>query len=247
MKETGKSKASVRIIWLTGLAAALAVHAAGLLLFQLRDDESPAPEVDYLFASLPSIHWQEAQGDLLREQAYLFDSAPLFLPTRWNSASSPVVEALEKRPAELFSSFPARLSYGESDFGLAAMAKVEPEPPLQSLKSFIDKTHTVFGRGPVEQPELDSRFAIIEILDPARGEVVMRSPVPGEGAPVVNNRFWRPVEFLMQVESVGRVGEPVLLEGSGVEEVDQFLRAALLRLASEQMLAVGYYRVSAGP
>lgn len=240
-------KRSSRIIWITGLTAALAIHAVGLLLFQVGKEEVSPLEPDGFAVSLPSILWQEAQGDLLREQAHLFDSAPLFLPTRWNSASSPEVRGLEQSPADLFNPFPARLSYGEADFGLGMVRGVEGKPLVESLKVFVDRTHTLFGRGPVDQPGLSQRFAVIEIVDPSREEVVFRSVVPPTGAPVVSNRLWRPVDFLMQVEAIGMVGEPVLVQGSGVEEVDQFLRGALSQIMNQQMLAPGYYRVSAGP
>lgn len=247
MKQTRKKNQPARVFWLSGLAIALFVHAIGLLVFKVEEKEAAAPEVDYQFASLPSIPWQEEQGNLLREQAYLQDSAPLFLPTRWNAASSPVVRALEQRPVDLFEPFPARLSYQESDFRLGTFAEVRQESPLESLKVFRNRTHTFFGRGRVPQPELSPRFALIEVRDPGDGRVVLSAPVPGEGAPSLPNRLWRPMEFLLQVEAIGLVGQSVMLEGSGVEEVDQFLRRALRRVVSEQMLDIGYYRVTAGP
>lgn len=240
-------KGSNRLIWLAGLALALVFHATGLFVFTVVEEEVPPPEPDGFAVSLPSILWQEAQGDLLREQAHLFDSAPLFLPTRWNSASSPVVKGLEQSPGDLFNPFPARLSYGEGDFGLGTVGGGRAKPPLESLKVFEDRTHTVFGRGEVDQPGLDPRFAVIEVFDPGRGEVVFRAAVPSSEAPVVPSRLWRPVDFLMQVEPIGVVGEPVLVRGSGVEEVDQFLRGAVSGMVQQRMLAPGYYRVSAGP
>jgi hypothetical protein len=239
-------RASNRRIWLTGLVVALAAHATGLFLFNVVEDDLHTPEPERFTLSLPSILWQEAQGDLLREQAHLFDSAPLFLPTRWNSASSPVVRGLEQSPGDLFNPFPARLSYGEADFGLGTSGGERAKPPLESLKIFGDQTHTVFGRGEVDQPALDPRFAVIEVFDFAHGQIVFRDSVSSSEAPVIPSRLWRPVDFLLQVEPIGVVGEPVLLGGSGVEEVDQFLRGAVRGMVQKRMPAPGFYRVSVG-
>lgn len=245
MSEKRNSRPKNRILWLTGIAVALAVHAVGLLLFQVDDAEKQPPAADYAFVSVPPFEANE--GALLREGAYLFDSAPLFFPTPWNASSSPTVDALEQRPEELFDSFPARLSYGERDFGLGAIVTVKADTILQSLEAFDDRAHLVFGEAEVEQPELSARFALMEVIDPALGETVLKAAVPPEGGPEEGKQLWSPAEFLVQVEATGVVGEPVLLRGSGVEEVDQFLRASLRRLISSRMLDIGYYRVIAGP
>lgn len=236
-----------RLFWLTSVAIALLVHATGLLFFQLGEEEPPAEWADLSFVSLPSTHRQEAQGDLLREQAYLQDSAPLFLPTRWNSASSPAVRALEQRPDGLFEPFPVRLSYGETDFGLGAISSINPGTPLQNLAAFADKAHLTFGRTERAAPELSARFASLEIFELSGGEAVLAKSLPGEGAPEAGQQLWKPAEFLLQVTAAGVVGEPVLLHGSGVEAVDSFLRDAIHRASSQRMLDPGYYRVLAGP
>lgn len=247
MSDKGKSKKRGRLFWLTAVAAALAIHAVGLLLFQVDDETTQEAEVDYSFVTMPSPFLNESGGELLREQASLFDSAPLFLPTGWNAASSPAVNALEQRPAELFDSFPAQLSYGETDFGLGAIVNLKTRSPLQTLERFSDRSHNVFGRAEVDHPKLSRRFALLEVVDSSGGKLVLSSPVPMEGAPDEGGQLWEPAEFLVQVEAVGVLGDPVLLRGSGLEEVDQYLRDSLRRLMRERMLATGYYRVLAGP
>lgn len=240
-----KPTSSRRIYWLGGLAFALAVHVAGLLFFQVGKEDSALEDIDRSFVSLPSS--MEADGDLLREQAYLLDSTPLFLPTSWNAASSPAVEGLERRPGDLFDSFPVRLSYAETDFGFGAISSVEPGSTLENLAEFPDRSHVTFGRAEVSAPDLASRFALVEVVGPSGGEPVLTLPLPEEGAPEAEGQLWKPAEFLIQVTPVGLTGEPVLLEGSGVEAVDEFLLESIEDLTHEQMLEPGYYRVLAGP
>lgn len=229
------------------LIAALAVHVAGLLLFRVDSHSAKPVEADYSFASLPSFEGTEAEISLLREQASLGDSAPLFLPTRWNSASAPVVHALEQRPPELFELFPAHFSYGEGDFGLRAIEAEEPRLNPDLLDALGGAPRLPFGRGMVEAPSLAPRFAVLEVVRPDGGEVVLVEVLPVEEAPAAARQLWAPAEFLVHVEKVGVVGEPVLLQGSGVEEIDQALREGLRATLRKQMLGRGYFRVLAGP
>src|SRR5690625_553931 len=152
------------MIWLSGILIALSVHAAGLLLFRVEEEKTEQPEAEYSFVSLPP--GGEFEGDILHEWAYLLDSSPLYFPTRWNLASGPEIRALEERPDPLFASFPARLSYGDRDFGLGAIVTARMESPLEGLRAFGDFTHTVFGEGRVELTAARERFALLEVLAP---------------------------------------------------------------------------------
>lgn len=72
------------------LLLGVALHLAGFLLFRVIS--SPLPE---RAATPPFVQYVSADSlandTELEEQAALFDSAPLFIPTRWNaSQSSPV-------------------------------------------------------------------------------------------------------------------------------------------------------------
>lgn len=241
-----KRNQRTHLLWGAGLAVALAVHVAGLLLFSVDSKPGEAVKADYSFASLPSFQSTDAEMDLLLEQAFLSDSAPLFLPTRWNSAFAPVVRALEQRPPELFDLFPARFSYGEGDFGLRAIETEEPELNVALLDALGGTPYLPFGRESVGAPSLTRRFASLEVARPGE-EVVLVEVLPEEDAPAGAGQFWRPAEFLVHVENVGVVGEPILLEGSGVEEIDQALREGIRSILRERMLDSGYFRVVAGP
>lgn len=247
MASANRKRSRVAARWGVGVAAAVLVHAAGLFFLRVDPMEEEISEADYSFASLPWMGEEEAQGDLLREQAYLFDSAPLFLPTRWNAVSSPVVRALEQRPPELFNSFPAHLSSSEDEHGLGEMETDDPVSPAISLEAFGRAMPMPFGRNPVDLPNLERRAALIEVRKPGEEELILAEWIPVEDAPERAGELWAPSEFLIHVENVGVVGEPVLLSGSGVEEVDLFLREEIRQLLRDRMLEVGYFRVVAGP
>ena len=72
----------LRIALLVGVA----VHLAGFLF--LRVVSNPLPDREPEAAFVQFLSSQMLAGDAgLEEQAILFDSAPLFIPTRWNASS----------------------------------------------------------------------------------------------------------------------------------------------------------------
>lgn len=235
------------LFWVTGLCVAVAVHAIGVVVFRVEEGTEPAGEADYSFASLPP--WRTAaEGTLLHEQAFLFDSAPLFLPTRWNAATMPPIRSLEQRPPELFDTFPGRFSYSEADFGQQAIEASEPELNVATLNALAGGMRMPWGREPLEVPKLTPRFAVIEVLDIGRGEVVASKRLSLEEKPAAATRqLWAPAEFSIHLESIGAVGDPVLLRSSGIEEIDVLLRDQVAQFLRETSLETGYFRVIVGP
>ena len=67
------------------------------------------------------------QDPVLREQALLRDSAPVFMPTRWNLASEMTGVASLRESTEVFAPFPPRISLPE-----AVPDILIPEPPPSS-------------------------------------------------------------------------------------------------------------------
>lgn len=240
-----EARRSQRLFWLAGIAITLAVHSVGLWLFRVGESEVPPPRADYSFVSMPPP--ADGHDGLLREWAYLFDSSPLFFPTGWNSAFLPTAEALSRKPADLFDPYPARLSYGERDFGLGAIVSARSDSLPESLQTFGDRAHQAFGLEEVKQPKAAARWAMLEVIDVATGEVILERAVSGEGAPAGGERLWSPAAFWVQVEAAGTLGEPVLARGSGDESIDAHLRQAVVELFQETLPPPGYYRVVAGP
>ena len=80
-----RSQRLVSPLFRIGLLLGVAIHLAGFLIFRvtsnpLPDREEVGPFVEYVSAGSLAIDRE------LEEQAELFDSAPLFIPTRWNAS-----------------------------------------------------------------------------------------------------------------------------------------------------------------
>lgn len=234
-------------LWIAGLFVGAVVHGAGLLLLRVDPEVVETPMTDYSFANLPALRGGEFETELLREQAILEDSAPLFLPTRWNSASAITVEALDQRLPELFSLFPVRFSYGEADFGQGAIQIRNPVLNTSTLTTLDRSSRLPFGQEDTEEPTLGKRFAVVEAVRPGSRELMLSETVDGKEAPATGGQIWAPMEFLLHIENVGLIGDPVLLRGSGVEEIDSYLREATMELLHERMPTSGYFQITAGP
>ena len=72
----------LRIALLLGIA----VHLAGFLIFRVVSNPLPDREPAAAFVQFLSTGLMAGDADL-EEKAILFDSAPLFIPTRWNASS----------------------------------------------------------------------------------------------------------------------------------------------------------------
>ncbi|MDP4879840.1 MAG: hypothetical protein NWR36_08140 [Opitutales bacterium] len=85
------------------LMVGIAVHLAGFLIFRVVSN--PLPTRDDRAAFVRYVSAGSLAGDLaLEEQAQLFDSAPLFVPTQWNAAQN-VSLAQRDRVRERFPEF----------------------------------------------------------------------------------------------------------------------------------------------
>ena len=236
-------------VWVAGIAVAAAVHAAGLFLFQaIPETGRPAPMERESRVILVGPEHFGAENESLWEQAMLRDSEPLFLPTRWNNSQALPTPALTRRPADLFAPYPPRWSYAETDFGLREEVFQAPvRTAMETYRQWNDPVVSRFGRGEEVVPALPERQARVELVS-LSGEVLRSVDVRVDDAPAALRQLWLPVEFSLQVDSVGVIGEPIMLRGSGLEPVDRFLRRAIRgELLSRGLPPPGYYRILAGP
>jgi hypothetical protein len=184
----------------------------------------------------------------LREQMALFDTGPLFLPTRWNAAAASGQSRSEITPGEIFPLYDARFAQPEG----AAAARMAAQPPQQrlSLDEFTGGGDSLRAFGRVDRAPLapSQRLAVLEIRQFDTGRLALTLEVRAEAEAASRWPDWSPAEFALLVHPEGMFGPPQLSRSSGVEEVDSFLRAHFESLPPlEWGLEPGYYRVLYGP
>ena len=181
----------------------MALHLVGFLIFRvvsspLPDREATRPYVEYVSAG------SLASDRELEEQAALFDSAPLFIPTRWNASQV--------------------LTY---DSGDALRGKLpEFEPKIELLSELKPSSFLVVENIQVDEPLdlLASRFwrffaGFSESADPV---VAFSDTPPVAEVSVVGQPSRSPISIPVQLDytSAAPVARPVLyyirLSGSGL-------------------------------
>lgn len=196
-----------------------------------------------------------AAAQLLRERADLFDPTPLFFPTEWNYGQSsygqrPLPETMRRQPEQVFGGFPPNYTFTEQNIrAYGAESVALPERLVDVLAQGNDKPLAGMGQIDVQRPALPERRAFLEVIGLSDGQIILSQLLSNISIP---RQDFGPLEFLVVVSSSGIIGEPVLMNGSGLEEVDEgvdaFFRGYLVKsFRLGERLNPGRYRVLVGP
>lgn len=194
---------------------------------------------------------QPAKGldESLLQMAELNDSAPLFMPTRWNRAASFDGVASLRAATEVFSVFSPdlHLSAASSETGL--FEKQAGPDPATLLPRNSNFTFSRFGMEPVQPGLAAHKQAVVRVVPMGgmRDAAIPPVPVPGNLDASPPDSFWEPPVVYLQVASGRPVGRPVLARGSGFPEWDQALLGFLQSSAFYRVLDNGYFRITVYP
>jgi hypothetical protein len=183
------------------------------------------------------------------QQAALFDSAPLFMPTRWNPASEMADVASLREATEIFDRFSAQLRVpgftpGFPGAGRKAGSGVSvdlPEGPAFVLSRY--------GRRQLPAPDAVSRgpsFKLNRVDDSTSGSV-SGPPIPPSLQALAPPALWTPAQFYFQLSDGLPAGLPVLAQSSGFADWDRNLQAFISSLGFYRQLEDGYYHLLVYP
>ncbi|WOO42537.1 hypothetical protein [Rubellicoccus peritrichatus] len=222
------------------------IHLAGFLIFRVVAEPTHEPILQEPFVKLLP-RTVEASG-ALNESALLSDSEPLFLPTKWNASASPVQTSTTANQASPFDAFAAEIQMGTDESGTMFDTKVLiPQSPLEGLELNPGSVFSSFG----QDVSLDVGGRIpgikVDVHDYTTGEIQISETLDSSGLTIELPEEWRFVEFRVAVDSLGHVGRPVLVDGTGDESVDRALSDYLHSANAVSKLPPGYYRIVLGP
>lgn len=180
------------------------------------------------------------------EQAALNDSAPLFMPTRWNLVSEVSEVASLKEATEIFQTFPAHLQLLET-----RPTSLDLDQSLPGTAGFRLPEGSAFvlarygrGEGSVSLPvSIGATYAVTRI-DVPRAEVSSvgagLSPQIGQSAPP---SLWNPVQIFLQLNGGMPVGVPMVGQSSGFAAWDATLQDYFSSLEFYVTRSDGYYQI----
>jgi hypothetical protein len=253
----GLSAPAARIAWLIAIAltaGVFLVFSPRITVKKSRDTAAPAP-----LLTIPDRRQQLA----LNDEIELRDSAPLYLPTRWNYASRLNEDARKKPPDSAGSGIDddAVLPplYARADTPPAFTQINSPAPPAVADLLPVRLWHPgrTFGMHPPAPDALPPKragFLRVEHID--TGSILFEEPLPEIPALFSDGDAasdWTPAAFSIWIDRLGIVGAPVAIPwigvkaGTGNTAIDNALRAFLASPDFLARLPQGKFRVSFGP
>ena len=220
-------------------------HLLGFLAFRVVSNPLPTRDAIPPFVQYVSPGTL-LSGAALEEQAALFDSAPLFVPGKWNASHN-------LRPISRERTLLSFDAYGEprSDFSSALISKGLPlglnfavtEPADLLDLRYWDLFGVIGQTAPViEQLEVTGVFVEVRTLE---GSAVRTAPVE---LAVQSMQAIQPTTYFQRVEAGGRVlGRPTLSVSSGDPTFDTAAYTWLVESGFSAGLPAGFFEIRVYP
>lgn len=230
-----------------GAALMIVLAGTGWWLWSERAAAQPdrvAPRVPEPFVQIAGSGGAAADR-VLQERAEFFDPSPMFLPTARNAGQEALPQRLVVQPGQVFLDFPAKWRVAEANLpSYGSEAVTAPEGLADVMARASEAPFAGLGEAPSPARRVEPRVAFLEVKS-IQGSALIQSPIQDAAVPRPD---FAPLEFLATVSAAGLVVQPLLVVGSGVDEVDSFFRDYLgsgFRLGDK--LAPGVYRIVIGP
>ena len=227
----------------------LVLHAIVFLVFRVISH--PGSTIEFREPSLRiPIRAQDRVHPVIWEQSLLFDSAPLFMPTEWNvSARTDNLYEVE-RLTPLFSFFPAQISLTDSRLQPVPHTVAEsdlPDSPRDLLTEGFWQLFRTLERGKLIPGKAVLRDGFVRVIDWQNHELRLHEPLELDLVENLGRPLWNPVEIAVDIDGANLVGQPLLLQGSGSQEIDEAITEAVTTPEFLGKLRSGYFKVEAGP
>ncbi len=185
--------------------------------------------------------------DALREQLYLLDPGPLFMPARESGSEEMTEAGRDGRSVEEFA--PALRFFSDT---APARGILRPAAPASAEAAAQALAEPRWFRGLARVDEAASvtanaaRAARVDVYLVGTAERVAAVDVAKVSG--LDDVAWRPLMFSVLVNEAGSLAPPVVVVSSGVDEVDERFRSIVGReLLPTLLLRPGIYRLEVGP
>lgn len=225
------------------------VHVAGFFFFRVLSNPLPTRSENSAYIALLSA--DESGGDLeMAEQASLFDSAPLFVPGKWSSASQ-VFPIGMAEDLQVFPEYEPSLELLDEikPIRLSSLNVMDVQEPSDLLNLRFWNFYESFGESGEPAVELGNgkSVAVVNILSgnvDASPDVGLRIEFELD----TDSFGLRPVVYYLSMSAPGLpIGTPVLRQSSGSDSLDAGALAWLLKPATLAALPAGYLEIRVFP
>lgn len=226
------------------LLLGVCLHLAGFLVFRVISTPLATRE-----PSLPFVQYVSPEtlisGAALEEQAELFDSAPLFVPGRWNAAHN--LQPPSRDSALLrFPAYEPEFDLSEAliSEGLNLSLDYSVATPIDLLSLRYWNLFSAVGRAGLVPEVLEATGPFAEVRS-LNGAVLRLVPVDVE---VLSMQATQPATYFLRVEAAGRVvGRPTLSHSSGDVAFDAAAYTWLAGSGFPADLPAGFFEIRVYP
>jgi len=244
---TQRSPEMISPLLRVSLLLGVALHLAGFLVFRvvsspLPDRVATGPYVEYVSAG------SLANDRELEELAALFDSAPLFIPTRWNASQVLLMDPKDEMQGQFpeFEQLNLRLKQLQPSIFLVPQ-NIAVDKPLDLLASRFWRFFAGITESPQSLAEFPDATPIAEVS--ILGELAARRfSIPVDLSYTTSSSVERPVLYFMRVSGSGLTSyAPTLGQSSGNADFDRAADEWLRRPEVRSQFPQGYLSVKVFP
>jgi hypothetical protein len=240
----------LRFLAFCTILGGLAIHLL-LLLAPWKEGDIPAAGPDAL--GVLFFPRDGATDPVLREQATLLDSAPLFMPTRWNSASQYGEVTSLREATDLFAPYPTRvrlpsdppplLESGFPDHGDPSLASGDATIKMPAWLLAQYRTRPSRPLAPADKP---GSVQVTRLADsPSWPQRLFF--LPGDLASAAPAELWQPAVLHLHLHHGRVVGRAIPRESSGFPAWDRVLARYFSDPPFTRKLPDGYYQIRVFP
>lgn len=251
LKPTNGDRNSRHISPLLKIALLLGVllHLSGFFIFRVIFNPLPSSEEGAAFIALVPTDVEDDEDELI-EQASLFDSAPLFIPGEWSSASN-VFSSRVLQDWQVLPDFEPSIELKEEvqpdRLSLPVIAAVEEPSDLLDFR-FWD-LFSAFGQGEIqmEAPGAWNSLAVATVIS-GNGEYSPGSSIHLEADLASGEFAMRPLVYFLNMSAPGLpLGDPLLRQSSGSASLDAEVAEWLTRPDTLAKLPAGFLELRVFP
>ena len=232
------------------LLIGIAAHLLGFFFYKPLYKPKEIKPIPSSFVTYPKTDIQQ----VIVEQAWLYDTAPVFLPTTWNYSGQRGENRINevftqiKKMDPPFDTFKPNITLNKIDFmEVAALPDSSLNRPSDLLQNEYWNFFSRFGKTP-EITALDRRTGHFKIIDMQSGYVIDDISLVDDIETPLDIPPLNPITFLIYIDKWGSIGSPMLLNTSGDDNLDLALRQfTAYHLFGKTPPKSGYYKVLIGP
>lgn len=184
------------------------------------------------------------ENEILNDQALVFDTKPIFLPSKWNEKQISPTKITDNLFQDLL---PQTMLYPHETLAQINTPELSTLLSLDTLNKKLIHPFEGINQERSIFPSIKSPSAHIVIKNFNHSDIIETYEVNNEN-PLLQETFWAPLEFLVTVDESGLIMPLLISRSSGIENIDNFFKNTLCDpLLKLSHLPVGYYKITINP